>query len=55
VIGSVQAEGASAVNVASSQVGGSVQVVQGLRSRLHRNAVKGDVEYFENRGAISIT
>jgi hypothetical protein len=32
-----------------------VQVVQGRDSRLDRNAVKGDVQYFGNRGRISIT
>lgn len=55
VIGNVQAEGAAAVNVAASTVGGSVQIVHGKRSRLDRNSVKGDVQYFENRAAISIT
>jgi hypothetical protein len=54
VIGNVQAEGAAAVNVARSRIGGSVQIVQGRRSRLSGNAVKGDVQYFENSGRISI-
>lgn len=55
VIGNVQAEGAARVNVASSSIGGSIQVVQGKHSAVDRNAVKGDIQYFSNRGAISIT
>jgi hypothetical protein len=54
VVGNVQAEGAKAVTVVASTVGGSAQIVQGGSSKLDRNAVKGDVQYFENRGAISI-
>jgi hypothetical protein len=55
VVGNVQAEGAARVNVASSRIGGSVQIVQGHASTLHRNFVIGDVQYFENRGLISVT
>jgi hypothetical protein len=55
VVGNVQAEGAARVNVASSRIGGSVQIVQGTASTLHRNVVTGDVQYFENRGVISVT
>lgn len=54
VVGNVHAEGAVAVNVARSRVGGSVDIVQGGKSKLSRTVVKGDVQYFENRGAISI-
>jgi hypothetical protein len=59
VVGSVQAENARRVNVVGSSIGGSVQIVQSRNgstlSRLHRNSVRQDVQYFENRGAISIT
>jgi hypothetical protein len=54
VIGTVQAENAARVNVSRSRIGGSVQVVQGRSSRLRANVVKGDVQYFENRGTISV-
>jgi hypothetical protein len=54
VIGNVHAEGAVAVNIARSRVGESVQVVQGGKSKLSRTVVRGDVQYFENRGRISI-
>ena len=54
MIGNVQAENAATVNVSRSRIGGSVQVVQGRRSRLRANVVKGDVQYFENRGIITI-
>jgi hypothetical protein len=43
------------VNMTASTVGGSVQVVQGRRSTLVRTSVEGDVQYFENRGLITIT
>jgi hypothetical protein len=59
VIGNVQAENARRVNVVRSRIGGSVQIVQSSNdsrlSKLHRNTIKQDVQYFENRGAISIT
>jgi hypothetical protein len=55
VIGNVQAEGAARVNVVSSRVGGSIQIVQGRHSKVDRNAVKQDVQYFSNRGSVSIT
>jgi hypothetical protein len=55
VNGSIQAEGAASVNVASSRIGGSIQVVQGRSSKVSRNVVKHDVQYFENRGVISVT
>jgi hypothetical protein len=55
VNGSIQAEGAAVVNVSSSKIGGSVQIVQGRSSKLARNSVKHDVQYFENRGVVSIT
>jgi hypothetical protein len=54
VIGNVHAEGAVAVNIARSRVGESIQVVQGGKSKLSRTVVKGDVQYFENLGQISI-
>jgi hypothetical protein len=54
VTDNVQGEGAAAVNLAQSRVGGSVQLVQGGRSKLVGNAVKQDVQYFENRGKIAI-
>ena len=55
VKGNVQAEGAKFVGVASSRVGGSIQIVQGGGSTADRNLVNGDIQYFENRGAIKIT
>jgi hypothetical protein len=59
VIGNIQAENARRVNVAGSHIGGSVQIVQSRNgstlSKLDRNTVKQDVQYFENRGTISIT
>jgi len=59
VIGNIQAENARRVDVVGSHIGGSVQVVQGRNgstlSKLNRNTVKQDVQYFENRGAISVT
>jgi hypothetical protein len=55
VVGNVQAEGASNVNVAYSRVGGSVQIVQGKNSRLYGNAVNADVQYFKNRGVVSVS
>jgi hypothetical protein len=59
VIGNIQAENARRVNVVRSHIGGSVQIVQSRNgstlSKLDRNTVKHDVQYFENRGAISIT
>jgi hypothetical protein len=59
VVGSVQAENARRVNISGSRIGGSVQIVQSRNgstlSKLHRNTVKQDVQYFENRGGISIT
>ena len=59
VIGNIQAENARRVNVVLSHIGGSVQIVQSRNgstlSKLARNTVKQDVQYFENRGTISIT
>jgi hypothetical protein len=55
VVGSIQAEGAANVNVARSRIIGSIQVVQGRNSKLHRTSVNHDVQYFENRGVVSIT
>jgi hypothetical protein len=59
VIGNIQAENAKRVKVAGSHIGGSIQIVQSRNgstlSKLDRNTVKQDVQFFENRGAISIT
>lgn len=59
VIGNIQAENARRVNVVGSRIGGSIQIVQSSNgsklSKLDRNTVKQDVQYFENRGSISIT
>jgi hypothetical protein len=55
VVGNIQAEGAANVNVAMSRIGGSIQVVQRRNSKVHRNTVKHDVQYFENRGVVSVT
>src|SRR5687768_12386427 len=55
VVGNIQAEGAANVNVALSRIGASIQVVQGRNSKLNRNIVKHDVQYFENRGVVSVT
>ena len=54
VVGNIHAEGAANVNVARSRIIGSIQVVQGRNSKLARNTVNHDVQYFENRGVISI-
>jgi hypothetical protein len=55
VVGNIHAEGAANVNVVLSRIGGSIQVVQGRNSKLDRNSVKHDVQYFENRGVVSVT
>ena len=55
VVGNIQAEGARSVTVGLSRIGGSVQIVQGGSSKLNRNIVNADVQYFGNRGAIRIT
>jgi hypothetical protein len=59
VIGNIRAENARRVNVVRSHIGGSVQIVQSRKgstlSKLDRNTVKHDVQYFENRGTISTT
>jgi hypothetical protein len=55
VVGNIQAEGAANVNVVLSRIGGSIQIVQGRHSKLNRNSVNHDVQYFENRGVIVIT
>src|SRR5687768_5086850 len=55
VVGNIQAEGAANVNVAFSRIGGSIQVVQGRNSKINRNVVNQDVQYFENRGVVSVT
>jgi hypothetical protein len=54
VVGNIQAEGAAAVNIATSRIGGSIQVRQGGNSTVADNVVKHDVQYFENRGVISV-
>ena len=59
VIGNIQAENAARVKVVLSHIGGSIQIVQSRNastlSKLDRNTIKQDVQYFENRGTISIT
>jgi len=59
VTGNIQAENARRVKVVGSHVGGSIQIVQSSNgstvSKLDRNRVKQDIQFFENRGAISIT
>jgi hypothetical protein len=55
VTDNVQGEGAAAINLAQSRVGGSVQLVQGGKSKLVGNVVKQDVQYFEYRGRITVT
>lgn len=55
MVGSIQAEGAANVNVALSKMAGSIQVVQGRNSKLSRNIVIHDVQFFENRGVVSVT
>jgi hypothetical protein len=54
VVGNIQAEGAANVNVAASRIGGSIHVVQGRNSKLSRNFVNQDVQYFENVGVVAI-
>ena len=55
VVGNVHAEGAATVNVAASRIGGRIDILQSGRSMLKRTFVKGDVQYFENRGSIRIS
>ena len=59
VIGNIQAENAARVKVVLSHIGGSIQIVQSRNastlSKLDRNTVKQDVQYFENRGNIRLT
>lgn len=54
VVGNIQAENHKQVNARGSRVGGSVQIKQGGGSLLDNNVVTGDVQYFTNRGAITI-
>lgn len=58
VIGNVQAENAKHVAVRDSTIGGSLQIVQGrnasILSTIERNRVTGDIQFFENRGRITI-
>jgi hypothetical protein len=50
VVGNIQAEGHTRVNVAGSTVGGSIQLKQGGAADLRTNRVTGDVQSFTNRG-----
>ena len=43
------------MNLKASNVGGSIQVVQGRQATVDRNTIKGDVQFFENRGAVVIS
>ena len=54
VVGNVQGEGHRLVNVASSTVGGSIQLVQGGGAALNGNKVTGDVQSFTNRASQTI-
>jgi hypothetical protein len=53
VIGNVQGENAHRVNVRSSRVGGSVQVVQGKFARIAGTTIKADILFDENARALS--
>jgi hypothetical protein len=55
VIGNVQAEGHRQVNVATSSVGGSIQLVQGGGAVLGGNRVTGDIQSFTNSAAQRFT
>jgi len=54
VVGDVQAENHRLVSVRSSQVGGSIQIVQGGGATVAGNTVKGDIQFFENRRALVV-
>lgn len=49
VVGNVQAEGHTRVNLQESTVGGSVQLKQGRAADIRGNRVTGDVQLFTNR------
>ena len=55
VVGNVQAENHKHVEVRTSRIGGSIQVVQGGSSTVTGNTVTLDIQYFENRGAIVVS
>jgi len=52
VIGNVQGENARRVAVRGSEVGGSIQVVQGMFAIVARTQVKGDILYDDNTRAL---
>jgi hypothetical protein len=53
VIGNVQGEGSARVNVLRrSRIGGSVQVVQGVRAAVADSHVNGDILYDTQRGLV---
>ena len=53
VIGNVQGENAKRVNVVKgSQVGGSVQVVQGTFAKVKKSTIEADILYDENAGRV---
>lgn len=54
VIGNIQAEGATVVNVTTnSTVGGSIQVKQGGAATVDRVSVTGDIQFEANGGALA--
>jgi uncharacterized protein with beta-barrel porin domain len=57
VVGNVQAEDHKRVvlNGTTTRVGGSVQLVQGGSALVSRTKVNGDVQFFENDGAIVVS
>ena len=55
VIGNVQAGGAARVNLKASNVGAASRSSRVARPRSTENTIKGDVQFFENRGAVVIS
>jgi hypothetical protein len=62
VIGNIQAEGAKAVNVSASSVGGSIQIMQSGVAKIYKVGVKGDILFdsnarqaFQNTGGVTIS
>ena len=55
VVGNIQAEGAKAVKVSASSVGGSIQIVHGGAARIHKVKVKGDILFDSNNRLLSST
>jgi subtilisin family serine protease len=55
VDGNVQADGAASVSVSDSMIDGSFQVVKSGSAFLHGSYVNGDVQFFENKGSLTVS